>query len=225
LRTLQINEPLEGLKFGLSSASPDGVLASDYKQHLYSWDLATGALKSTWKTLAGHPSSDGKLLLRPGGLPGELELWEIGSPDSDARRFAYKSPICAPSLKDANGKVRFDMLLIADGISGDDEPMGSFSERSYVAQDCTGVSASRRTYKTRERADQELQREMGEALEILDTPKEVGVDPPQAHRVVLRVRGLTPAVNGFSILRLQGTSLMEIYSTSLPTALAMESQR
>jgi len=223
LKTLAPNGPLDELQFGLSSGGPDGVLASDFKEQLYLWDLETGALKGSWTTLAGHASSDGMLLLRPGGLPGELELWEIGSPDSDVRRFIYKSPLCASSLQDADGNVRFDALAIGDGQSADDEPFGSYSNAGYVAHDCTPVGVSRLSYKTEERARQELQRRVGRALEILDTPQQHHLDDTAlSQRVALRARGLTATVNGFSILWLQGKSLIEIYSTSLPAALAME---
>lgn len=173
LKTLQPNGPLHELQFGLSSGGPDFVLASDFKDHLYAWDLETGALKGSWNTLAGHPSSDGKLLLRPGGLPGELELWEIGSPDSDARTFVYKSPLCASSLQDANGKVRFDALGIGDGQSADDEPFGSYSNAGYVAQNCTPVGVTRLSYKTEERALHEMQRRVDLALEVLNPPSRV----------------------------------------------------
>lgn len=226
LRALELNGPLEELEFGVSCAGSDRILASDFKQHLYLWDLATGALKGSWKTPAGHPSPDGTLLLRPGGLPGQLQLWEIGSPDSDARNFVYKSSLCAPGLRDANGNVRFEALGIADGQSADDEPFGSYSNIGYVARDCTPVGLSHLSYKTEERALKEMRRQISSALEIMDAPLEHGLhDSVLTQRVVLRVPGLTPEVGGFSILRLQGKSLIEIYSTSLPAALAMEKQQ
>lgn len=213
---------LEELPFGLTSGGPDRLLAADYNNHLRAWDLDSGELKATWATSTGHPSADGKLLLRESGAPGRLELWEIGGPDEKARVFIYKSPLCAESFADEKGNVKFMALFIADGISDNDQPFGSFTTQGFVAQDCTQVHVTWLIFKTEERSRQELEHRVGQAIEVLEKndwrPLSLG------ERTVVRFPRRGKALGPFAVIWLKGTSIMEITSSSLPVALAMEKQ-
>ncbi len=222
LKTFTADAGLDELRFGLAIGGPHQILATDYKDHLRAWDLDSGKLKTTWETSSGHPSADGKLLLREGGAPGQLELWEIGSADEKARAFAYKSPLCAESLADDKGDVKFKLLFMADGTSADDEPFGSYSTQVLVAQDCTRVKVARLSFKTEERSRQELDRQVSQAIEVLAQSdwRQMSFGERRVLRFPRRGSGLGP----FAVVWLTGTSMMEITSSSLPVALAMEKQ-
>ena len=221
LKTLKTDAELEELPFGLTSADPDQILAVDYKDHLRAWDLDSGELKATWETSSGHPSADGKFLLREGGAEGRLELWEIGGAEKNARPFAYKSPLCAESFADQQGNIKFEGLFMADGFSEEDEPIGSMSSQGYVAQDCTPFNIMRLRYKTKERARQELDRSVTRAIEVLEKgPSRMFSEERRVLRFSRRGNGLGP----FVILWIEERSLIEISSSSLPVALAVEKQ-
>lgn len=226
LKTFKADADLDELRFGLSSGGLHLLLATDFKDHLRAWDLDSGELTGTWETSSGHPSGDGKVLLREGGAPGQLEIWEIGSPDEKARPFAYKSPLCAANFVDGKGNVKFDSLFIADGSSDEEEPFGSFSTQGYVAQDCTQVNITHLSFKTEERARQELEHEVAQAIEVMEK------GPPKGdwqwvflgERRVLRFPRQGSALGPFAVIWLDGTSVIEIASSSLSVALAMEKQ-
>ncbi len=222
LKTLTTDAELVELRFGLTGGGSHLLLATDFKDRLRVWDLDSGELKATWETSSGHPSADGKLLLRQGGDPGRLELWEIGSPDERARAFVYKSPLCAESFADEKGDVKFEALFIADGTSADDEPFGSYSTQVFVAQDCTRVDVARLSFKTEERSRKELDREVSRAIEVLE--KSDWRQMSSGERRVLRFPRRSSGLGSFVVIWLTGTSMMEITSSSLPVALAMEKQ-
>jgi WD40 repeat protein len=226
LKTFKAVAELDELRFGLTSGGPHLLLATDFKNHLRAWDLDSGELKATWETSSGHPSADGKLLLREGGAPGQLELWKIGSPDGEALPFAYKSPLCAESFTDHKKNVKFEALFMADGFSDDEQPFGSSATQGYVAQDCTRVNVTRLSFKTNERARQELDQEVTQAIEVLEKgpPKDNWAQVFLGERTVLRFPRGAYALGPFAVIWLEGTSLIEIKSSSLPVALAMEKQ-
>ncbi len=209
----------EELRFGLESAGTHLLFGSDFRDRLLAWDLDTGKLKASWTTRAGHPSVDGKLLLRQGGAPGRLELWEIGGPDETAREFIYRSPLCAESFLDEKGDPKFDHLFIADGTSDDDQPFGTLTTYGYVARDCTRVNVTRLKFGTEERASRELDREIAAAEEVLETgpPKDHWEQALLGERRVLRFPR-----QGFAVIWLEGSTVFRIDSASLPVALAME---
>lgn len=225
LNTFKTDTEVGQLRFGLTIGGPDVLLASDFEDHLFEWNLDSGELKATWKTTAGHPSADGRLLLRNGITPGQLELWEIGSPEARARSFLYKSPLCAKTFADENGKVKFDPLFFADGFSDDSQSFGSFNSQGYVAQDCTPVFVTRSAHKTEERAGQEVKRLIAQATEVLyNGPLENSRHQLfPAERTVLRFppKG---GIGSFAVLRREGPALVEISSSSLSVALALEEQ-
>ncbi len=225
LKMFKADAYLNELRFGLTIGG-HLLLATDFEDHLRAWDLDSGELKGTWETSSGYPSGDGKVLLREGGAPGQLELWEIGSPDEKARPFEYKSPLCAESFVDDEGNVKFDGLFIADGSSDEEQPFGSSSTHGYVAQDCTRVNITRLSFKTEERARQELKHEVDQAIEVLEKgpPKDEGQRVFLGERRVLRFPRRDSALGPFAIIWLDGSSLREITSSSLPVALAMEKQ-
>jgi hypothetical protein len=160
--------------------------------------------------------------LREGGVPGRLELWKIGSPDEKARVFVYKSPLCAESFADDKGNIKFEGLFMADGYSDDEQPFGSSATQGYVAQDCTRVNVTRLRFKTEERSRQELERRVGQAIEVLE--KTDWRKLSFGERTVLRFPPRGSAQGAFAVIWLTGTSMMEINSSSLPVALAMEKQ-
>jgi WD40 repeat protein len=219
-------DALDELRFGLTSGGPYLLLATDFKDHLRAWSLDSGELKATWETSSGHPSADGKFLLREGGALGQLELWEISSPDEKARPFAYKSPLCAKSFADDKGTIKFEGLSIADGVSDEDEPLGSYSGHNYVAQDCTPLNVTRLSYKTAGRARQELDREVAQTIEVLEKglPKDASWQGVLGERRVLRFPRRGPTPGPFAVIWLQGNSIIEINSPALPVALAGEKQ-
>lgn len=225
LKSFERDAELDEVPFGLASGGPHLVLAADFHDRLRGWDLDTGKLKATWKTPLGHPSADGKLLLRQGETPGQLELWEIGSPDEKVREFTYKSPLCAESFVDDKGKVKFENIFMADGVSDDEQPFGSLSILGYVAQDCTRLNVERLTFKTEERARQELDLETAQAIEVLEKvlPEDKWSQVFLGRRV-LRFPGGGHALGPFAVIWIEGTSLIRIASSSLPVALAMEKQ-
>ncbi len=210
---------LDELRFGLESAGIYLLFGSDFEDRLFQWDIKTGKLKASWKTPEGHPSADGKLFLRQGGAPGQLELWEIGSPDEKAREFTYRSPLCADSFLDENGKLKLEHLIIADGVSDDDQPIGTLTTHGYVTPDCTRLSVTRLKFGTAERAKQELDRESAAAKEVLETgpPKDHWEQALLGERRVLRFPR-----QGFAVIWVEGSTVFQIDSSSLPVALAME---
>ena len=225
LKSFEPVAELDELPFGLTNGGPHLLLAADLHGRLLEWDLDTGKLDATWKTPSGHPSADAKLLLREGETPGQLELWEIGGPNEKVRAFAYKSPLCAENFVDANGKAEFDNILIADGVSDEGEPLGSLKIVSYVAQDCTRVNVTHLTFKTEERARLELDHEIAQAIEVFErVPPEDEWSRNFLGRTVLRFPRRDHAIGFFAVMRIEGTSLIEIDSSSLPVALAMEKQ-
>lgn len=225
LKMFKADADLNELRFGLAIGG-HLLLTTDFEDRLRAWDLDSGELKGTWETSSGHPSGDGKVLLREGGAPGQLELWEIGSPDEKARPFAYKSPLCAESFVDDKGNVKFDGLFIADGSSDEEEPFGSSSTQGYVAQDCTRVNITRLSFKTEERARLALEHEVDQAMEVLEKgpPKDERQRVFLGERRVLRFPKRGSALGSFAVIWLDGTTLREITSLSLPVALAMERQ-
>jgi WD40 repeat protein len=229
LRTLKSEcAEIEELRFGLATGGSRGLFAADYKDRLWIWDLDTGVLKATWETSAGHPSADGKLLLRDGGAPGQLELWEIGSPDEKARTFAYRSPLCTETLfaGSTDGKVKFEGLFIADGYSEDDAPIGSSNTIGYVAPDCSSLNYSSMAFKTPERAKQELARRTAQADRIIKKgpPKDLWQQVLLGPRVVAYFsrKYSWPGIN--AVMWVEGSSYHEISSISLPAVLALERQ-
>lgn len=162
---LPVHIETEEIQYSMTLVQSHLLAFSDYRDHLRFWNFETGALESSWNTPAGHPSSDGKLLLRPGGSPGRLELWEIDSLDEKARAFVYHSPNCAESLTSGtpDGKPQFESLFIADGMSEEGASFGTSSTIGYVAQDCTPLHYSRSTYNSPERAKQEFEKVLSSA--------------------------------------------------------------
>src|SRR5262249_34588190 len=148
------------------------LLAVDFENHLFVWNIESGKLTATWETPGGHPSGDGKLLLREGDTAGKLELWKIGDPDEKVRPFTYKSPLCNESFLDSSGKAKFDHLFWADGFNEDDGPSGT---RGYVAEDCTRLNFTRSYYKSAESAEHHFKKVGAEAAEVIETgpPKDL----------------------------------------------------
>jgi WD40 repeat protein len=225
LRTLTADVDLDELRFGLTSGGSHLLLAADLEGHLREWDLDSGTLKATFTTSSGHPSDDGRFLLREGSAAGQLELWKIGSPDERARLFGYRSPSCADSFADEKGNVKFEALFVADGFSDNEQPFGSTVVNGYVAQDCTRVNVKRLKFQTKERARQELDHEAAQAVEVIEK------GPPKGYRLyligerkVLRLSRRVHRLGPFAVIWLEGTSLFEINSSSLEVALAMEKQ-
>jgi WD40 repeat protein len=226
LKGFKADAELNELRFGLASGGPHLLLATDFEGRLRAWDLDTGELKAIWKTSSGHPSADGTLLLREGDAPGRLELWTIGSPDEKARAFTYKSPLCAETFVDNEGNVKFEPLFIGDGFSDNDQPFGSLTTYGYVAQDCTRLNVTRLTFGTEARARQELEQKIAQAIEVLEKgpPKDNWWQVFLGERRVIRLPRGGYALGPFAVISLEGTSLIEIDSSSLPVALAMEKQ-
>jgi WD40 repeat protein len=229
LRTLKPEgAEIEELRFGLATGGSRGLFAADYKDRLWIWDLDTGVLKATWETSTGHPSADGKFLLRDGGAPGQLELWEIGSSDEKARTFVYRSPLCTETLftGSTDGKVKFEGLFIADGYSEDDAPIGSSNTIGYVAPDCSSLNYSSMAFKTPERAKQELARRTAQADRIIEKgpPKDLWQQVLLGPRVVAYFsrKYSWPGIN--AVMWVEGSSYHEISSISLPAVLALERQ-
>jgi WD40 repeat protein len=226
LKTLTADAEPDELRFGLTSGGPHLLLATDFKGHLREWNLDSGELTATWETSSGHPSADGKLLLREGSAAGRLELWKIGSPDEQARSFGYKSPLCAESFADDKGNVKFEALFVADGFSDNEQPFGSSVIHGYLAQDCTRVNITRLSFKTEERARQKLDHAVAQAIEVVEKgpPKDYWQQVFLGERRVLRFPGRSQTLGPFAVIWLEGTSLFEIDSSSLLVALAMEKQ-
>lgn len=222
---LPLRAETEEIQYSLTVVSSHLLAAADYEGHLRFWDFETGAVES-WDTPAGHPSSDGKLLLRPGGSPGRLELWEIGSPDEKARTFLYRSPNCAANLASGTpgGKPKFDGLFIADGSSEEGGPIGTFSTFGYIAQDCTPVHFSRSTYKSAERAKQEFEKVLSSAKEIVENgrARDLADDGSRGRRAVVRLAGKHSSSEGAAVIWIKGVTFFMINSPSLETALTLE---
>jgi hypothetical protein len=220
LKTLQGD--FGALAFPLATGEPDTLLAVDYRDHLYVWRLDSG-MRKTWNSSSGLPSGDGKLLLREGGPPGGLELWEVGSKDDKARRFVYRSPLCTASFVDEKGEAKFDLLLFADAFSEEQEPIAS---RIYVAQDCTPVTFTHGYFHSPERAKRELERGVALATEILEkSPRtDFWEQVLLGDRIVVRFAGRGPLLGANAVIWVDGSSYYEIASVSLPVALAMERQ-
>jgi len=115
---------------------------------------------------------------------------------------------------------------MADGFSDDEQPFGSSATQGYVAQDCTRVNVTRLSFKTNERGRQELDQEVTQAIEVLEKgpPKDNWAQVFLGERTVLRFPRGAYALGPFAVIWLEGTSLIEINSSSLPVALAMEKQ-
>jgi WD40 repeat protein len=217
-----LSGPTQELRFPLAFVAPHTLLAVDY-DYLRAWNLDSGELTETWETPSGHPSGDGKFLLRDGGAPGRLELWEIGSPDETARAFAYRSSLCAESFADGVKEVKFQGLAMFDGRNEDG---GFWSGSSYVAQDCTPIASSHSKFKSQERAEQELQRQAALATEILEKRS---VQKPLAtvflgERIVGRFANKHSSFDTMRIIWVEDNYVCEINSSSLPLALVMERQ-
>ncbi|HKV92370.1 MAG TPA: WD40 repeat domain-containing protein [Candidatus Angelobacter sp.] len=216
------------LEYSLTLVQSHLLAATDYKDHLRLWNLETGALESSWDTPAGHLSADGKFLLRPGGAPGRLELWEIGSRDEKIRTFVYRSPNCAESLASgtSDNEPKFTNLFIADGESEEGAHIGSYSALGYAAPDCSRLNYSRSSYSSPERAQQELERRKAFAKKILETgpPKGIWQQALMGPRVVAEfsTRPSWPVVYG--VMWVEGNSYYEISSISLDAVLALEKQ-
>lgn len=216
--------PAQQIRFSLSLVRSHTVAATDYTDHLYFWNLETGALESIWDSPMGHPSAGGELLLHEGGEPGQLQLWKIGSSHEKARSFAYRSAVCAQDLVagSASGKPKFESLFYADG-SVDEEGFGSFSSIGYVAADCSRLHYSRSAYKSPERAEQELEQRITMAEQIIAR----GTKPPgwehwlPSRTVACLSRKYSwPCIN--AVMWVEGNALYEISSVSLPAVLALE---
>jgi WD40 repeat protein len=223
-RLKSLQGEIEELRFPIATGAHDTLLATDYKDHLRVWNLNTGELKATWETSSGHPSADGKFLLREGGL-GRLELWRIGAPDETARSFVYRSPLCDTVVSQRGDKeTKFQPLFIADGYNEDEAPFGSSSTLGYVAQDCSRLNFSHLVFKSPERAKDYLARHAAEAVEILETgpPKDFGPQVFLGERIVARFARKAYSLGPFSVMWVDGNSVSEIHSSSLPLALEME---
>lgn len=218
-----LSRPTKELRFPLALVVPHKLLAVDY-DYLRAWNLDSGELTGAWETPSGHPSADGKVILRDGGAPGRLELWEIGSPDETARAFAYRSPLCAESFVDGVKEVKFDGLAMFHGWNEDG---GFWSGSSYIAQDCTPIAYSHSQFTSQERAEQELQRQAALATEILEKRS---LQKPLAtvflgERIVGRFANKHSSFDTMKIIWVEDNYLCEINSPSLPLALAMEKQK
>ena len=222
---LPLRAETEEIQYSLTLVRSHLLATTDYKGHLRFWDFETGALES-WDTPAGHPSSDGKLLLRPGGPPGRLELWEIGSPDEKARTFLYRSPNCAANLASGtpDGKPRFHELFIADGESEEGAGIGTFSTLGYVAQDCTPLNYSHWTYSSPERAKEEFDKTLSSAKEILENARshDLSEDGSRGFRAVVRLAGKHSSSEGGAVIWTNGKTFAMISSSSLEAALTLE---
>jgi hypothetical protein len=212
-------------RFAPTLVPPSTLLAVGYDDYLRSWDLDSGELTKTWETPSGHPSANGKFLLREGSAPGRLELWEIGSPEETARGFTYRSPLCAESF--ANGssdkKAKFDVLLMFNGQNQDG---GWTSGSTYVAQDCSPAESFRSEFKSPERAKQELELRASQAVEIIEKgpPKDFWQQVFFGERVVARFVRRAPSRGVFAVMWVEGNYFREISSSSLPVVLEMERQ-
>jgi len=225
---LPVHAETEEIQYSLTLVQSHLLAFSDYSNHLRFWNLETGGLESSWDTPGGHPSRDGKLLLRPGGSPGRLELWEIGSSDEKARAFVYRSPNCAESLASgtSDGKPQFDTLFIADGMSEEGARFGTFSTIGYVAQDCTPLHYSRSTYNSPERAKQEFEKVLSSAKEILENgrARDLADDGSRGVRAILRFAGKQSSSEGGAVIWTKGSTFSMISSSSLEAALALEKE-
>ena len=113
LKTLTTDAELDELRFGLTSGGPHQILATDFKDHLRAWDLDSGKLKATWRTSSGHPSADGKLLLREGSAPSRLELWKSAA-QTKRRVHLPTSRRCVPralqTIREMSDSKPFSLL-------------------------------------------------------------------------------------------------------------------
>ena len=223
---LPVHVETEEIQYSLTLVQSHLLAFSDYRDHLRFWNFETGALESSWNTPAGHPSSDGKLLLRPGGSPGQLELWELGSLDEKARAFVYHSPNCAENLASGadDGKPQFKSLFIADGTSEEGASFGTFNSIGYVAQDCTPLNYSRSTYSSPERAKQEFEKVLSSAKEILEKgrARDLADDGSRGLRAVMRFAGKHSSPEVGAVIWTRGSTFFMISSSSLEAALALE---
>ena len=213
----------EAPRFPISAAPPHALLSVDYEDTLRIWNLKTGQLEASWATPPGHPSGDGKLLLREGTAPGRLELWKIGSPDSEAREFVYRSPLCAEPFVGGRDdrKPEFKGLITANGWIENDE---TFTRVSYVAPDCSLVDTTLSDFKTPEGATQYLERLAAKAAEVIETglPKDAWERVFLGKRMVVRFAGRRSSPGLFVVMWVEGRYFHQISSMSLPLALAME---
>jgi WD40 repeat protein len=213
------------LRFPLAIGNRNSLFAVDYHDHLFVWNMDSGKLTATWETPSGHLSADGKFLLRETGQPGRLDLWEIGSPDQQARALVYRSSLCGEPLSGA-AKLKFQPTFIADGESEEDAPFGSFNVLGYVAQDCTTVGFSRSTFNSPERAKREFDGRAAQAAEILETgpPKGLWAETFSGSRMVVRFAGRHSGPQRYVVMWVRGSSFSEISSLSLADVLAFEKQ-
>lgn len=195
-------------------------------EELHAWNIKTGNRQSIGIISEGFVSGDGRFLLRTSKEPGSLALWQIDSTPQKIRTFTYRSPLCAEEFVSATDvqKAGLDGLLIADGYV-DNGSIGSYSVYLSVAKDCTPVRSARSTYASEKRARQVLQQRMASAAEVLQNPN---------HDLPMRTASTEPALvrfpddlnysGGVAIMWTEGRTLYEISSSSLPVALAMESE-
>jgi WD40 repeat protein len=223
LKTFEGN--LGELRFPLAIGNRNSLFAVDYHDHLFVWNIDSGKLIATWDTSSGHPSVDGRFLLRETEQPGRLDLWEIGSTDEQAKSFVYRSPLCGEPLSGA-AKLKFQPTFIADGESEEDASFGSLNILGYVAQDCTTVGFSRSTFNSPERAKREFDDQAAHAAEILETgpPKGLWAETFSGSRMVVRFAGRHSGPGTYVLMSVKGSSFCEISSLSLAAVLAFEKQ-
>jgi hypothetical protein len=203
------------------TVSRSGILfVSQFEDTLQAWDLGKGRLKGSWTTRPGIVSYDGRFLVRQTGYPGHVELWRIGTEPTQAKRFAYRSPLCE-SVSPTS--PRFDTTIMGDGSTDDGY---TFGFRNLVAQDCTQLGLSHYYFPTEERAKEELQREMQQyAGKVLEQGPPKGLlweQGPLGERAVLQVSGRGSDPDFYIVVRTHTKDFFRLGSTSLPALLELE---